>query len=108
MRHLGRHELLVRGVDDRLVRPQIAPLRDGLGFVAGSACPHYDGEPQRRPAYRALVDGGFPPGWAADDGAALRFTGDGTFVEAVASRPAARAYRVEPGTETPLATRLLG
>jgi peptidase E len=88
--------------------PQIAPLPDGLGLVPGSACPHYDGEPQRRPAYRALVDGGFPPGWAADDGAALRFTGEGTFVEAVASRPGARAYRVEPGAETPLPTRVLG
>jgi peptidase E len=88
--------------------PQIAPLRDGLGFVPGSACPHYDGEPQRRPAYRALVDDGFPPGWAADDGAALRFPADGAFAEAVASRPRARAYRVEPGAETPLPTRYLG
>ena len=42
--------------------PELAPLHDGLGFVGGSACPHYDGEPQRRPHYRALVDGGFPPG----------------------------------------------
>jgi dipeptidase E len=88
--------------------PQIAPLRDGLGFVPGSACPHYHGEPQRRPAYRALVDDGFPPGWAADDGAALRFTADGAFAEGVASRPRARAYRVEPGAEIPLPTRYLG
>jgi hypothetical protein len=88
--------------------PRIAPLRDGLGFVPGSACPHYDGEPQRRPAYRRLVDEGFPAGWAADDGAALRFGPDGSFAEAVASRPRARAYRVEPGVETPLPTRLLG
>ena len=87
--------------------PQLAPLHDGLGFLAGSACPHYDGEPQRRPTYRRLVDGGFPPGWAADDGAALRFSAAGELVEAVASRPQARAYRVEPGSETPLHTRLL-
>ena len=47
---------------------------DGLGFLAGSACPHYDGEELRRPRYRELVDGGFPDGIAADDGvgAALR------------------------------------
>jgi dipeptidase E len=88
--------------------PEIAPLRDGLGFIAGSACPHYDGEPQRRPVYRGLVDGGFPAGWAADDGAALRFSANGSFVEAVASRPRARAYRIEPGSETPLPTRYLG
>jgi dipeptidase E len=88
--------------------PQIAPLRDGLGFIPGSACPHYDGEAQRRPAYRALVDAGFPAGFAADDGAALRFSAAGTFVEAVASRPQARAYRVTPGSETQLPTRYLG
>ena len=26
----------------------LAPLRDGLGFLSGSFCPHYDGEEQRR------------------------------------------------------------
>jgi dipeptidase E len=88
--------------------PVIAPLHDGLGFVPGSACPHYDGEPQRRPVYRALVDDGFPAGHAADDGAALRFSAAGELVEAVASRPHARAYRVEPGVETPLPTAYLG
>jgi peptidase E len=87
--------------------PGLAPLRDGLGFVGGSACPHYDGEQQRRPHYRALVDAGFPPGYAADDGAALHFTAAGELVECVASRPGARAYRVEPGSETPLETRVL-
>jgi peptidase E len=88
--------------------PDIAPLHDGLGFIAGSACPHYDSEPQRRPTYRRLVDDGFPPGWAADDGAALRFDAGGGFVEAVASRPAARAYHVERGVEAVLDTRFLG
>jgi peptidase E len=87
--------------------PRIAPLHDGLGFIPGSACPHYDGEPQRRPAYRGLVDDGFPAGYAADDGAALRFDAAGRLVEAVASRPGPRAYRVEPGAETALETRVL-
>ena len=32
--------------------PQLAGLRDGLGFLAGSACPHYDGEERRRPVTR--------------------------------------------------------
>jgi len=94
--------------------PELAPLHDGLGFVAGSACPHYDGEAQRRPLYRELVASGFPAGYAADEGAALRFDAAGALVEAVASRPAARAYRVERGSdggganERPLPTRYLG
>jgi dipeptidase E len=79
--------------------PELAPLHDGLGFVAGSACPHYDGEPQRRPLYRELVAGGFPAGYAADEGAALRFDAPGSLVEAVASREGARAYRVERGPD---------
>jgi peptidase E len=90
--------------------PALAPLHDGLGFLAGSACPHYDGEEQRRPLYRRLVAEGFPAGWAADDGAALHFR-DGALVEAVASRPAAGAYRVEAvdgsAVETALAVRRL-
>jgi hypothetical protein len=53
-----------------------------------------------------------PAGYAADDGAALIFR-DQVLDEVVASRPAARAYRVEPGPdgtaiETELPTRYLG
>jgi dipeptidase E len=87
--------------------PDLAPLHDGLGFVAGSACPHYDAEPKRRPHYRALVDGGFPAGYAADEGAALCFSAAGELVECVSSRPGALAYRVEPGSEVALETRAL-
>ena len=85
----------------------LAPLHDGLAFLAGSACPHYDGEPQRRPLYRRLVDSGeLAPGWAADNDVALHFRG-GDFVEAVTLREGAAAYRVEPGSEVPVAARLL-
>src|SRR5204863_3730944 len=55
--------------------PQLEGMRDGLGFLAGSACPHYDGEERRRPVYQELVAGGFPAGLAADDGVGLRFVG---------------------------------
>jgi len=82
------------------------PLHDGLGLLAGSFCPHYDGEVQRRPVYRSLVDGGFPPGYAADDGAALHFDG-AELREVVATHAGATGYRVEPGGETALAARLL-
>jgi dipeptidase E len=47
-----------------------------LSLGIGRACPHYDGEDQRRPLYRRLIaEEGFPPGWAADDAAALLFEG---------------------------------
>jgi dipeptidase E len=85
---------------------QLEGLRDGLGFLPGSACPHYDGEQLRRPRYRELVDGGFPPGIAADDGVALRYEGT-ELAEIVTARPGARAYRVEPGSETPIDARPL-
>ena len=44
--------------------PQLSGMRDGLGFLPGSACPHYDGEGRRRPVYTELVRDGFPPGIA--------------------------------------------
>jgi peptidase E len=86
--------------------PQLEGLEDGLGFLPGSACPHYDGEAQRRPRYRELVAGGFPAGIAADDGVALRYEGR-ELAEVVACRPGAQAYRVEPDGETPLPARVL-
>jgi dipeptidase E len=87
--------------------PTLAPLHDGLGFLEGSACPHYDGEPQRRPLYRRLVDAGeLEPGWAADNDVGLHFH-DGALVEAVTLREGATGYRVEQGSETALDARLL-
>ena len=47
--------------------PTLAPLKDGLGILAGSCCPHYDSNEQRRPIYRGAVDRGeLGPGYAAD------------------------------------------
>src|SRR5579884_81715 len=73
--------------------PQLEGMRDGLGFLGGSACPHYDGEERRRPRYRELVDAGFPEGVAADDGVGLHYVG-GELREIVTCRPGAAAYRV--------------
>jgi dipeptidase E len=87
--------------------PELAPLRDGLGLLAASACPHYDSDAQRRPLLARMVAEGFTPAWAADDGAALVFR-DGELVEAVSSRPKARAYRVDARGERTLPTRYLG
>ena len=73
--------------------PELSPLHDGLGFLAGSACPHYDGEERRAPVYRQAVETGFPPGYAADDGVGLHFAGT-ELREAVSARSGS-AYRVE-------------
>jgi dipeptidase E len=77
-----------------------------LGFLPGSACPHYDGEEQRRPRCRALVDEGLPAVLAADDGVGLHFTGT-DLTEVVSCRPGAAAYRVTPSGEERLETRQL-
>ena len=72
-------------------------LRDGLGLLPGSVCPHYDSEPGRRASYRAAVAGGaLPAGWALEDGVGALFT-DGRLTEAVARKPEARLYRVRAG-----------
>jgi peptidase E len=86
--------------------PQLEGMRDGLAFLGGSACPHYDGEERRRPVYRQLVADGFPPGLAADDGVGLHFAGT-ELVEAVTVREGAHAYRVDRDGETTLEARSL-
>lgn len=83
-----------------------------LGWLPGTACPHYDGEAERRPAFhRLLGERRIPEGIAADDGAALHFV-DETLVDVVTSRPKARAYRLQAGAagveEVELPGRFLG
>ena len=89
----------------------LSPLRDGLGLLPGSVCPHYDGEAERRPTYHDFILKGLPGGNAADDGVGLHFVGT-EFAEAISSRPDARAFRVERQgdgvIETLLSTRFLG
>ena len=86
--------------------PQLAGMEDGLGFLPGSACPHYDGEALRRPVYTQLVADGFPPGIALDDAAGAHYVG--TELHAVLStQRGAGGYRVDASGETPLETRFL-
>ena len=77
-----------------------------LGFLPGSACPHYDGEERRRPRYRELVANGLAEGIAADDGVALHYVGT-ELREIVTCRPGAAAYRVTREGEERLETREL-
>jgi len=80
--------------------PQLEGM-DCLGFLPGSACPHYDDEERRRPVYTRLVADGFPAGVAADDDVALHFVGT-EISEVVTCRPGATAYRVTRDGETRL------
>ncbi len=85
--------------------PELAPM-ECLGFLPGSACPHYDSEERRRPVYTQLVAEGLAPGVAADDDVALNYV-RAELREVLTSREGASAYRVEPDDERPLETRLL-
>jgi dipeptidase E len=89
----------------------LAPLFDGLGFIKGSNCPHYDSEALRQPKYHQFIQEGLPGGYAADDGAALHFV-NGELHEVLGSKPDARAFRVEKNgnkvKDTPLRVQYLG
>src|SRR5262245_28526938 len=66
-----------------------------LGFLPGTCCPHYDGEPERRPALQRLVaQRSVPTALALDDGAAAHFVGR-KLARIVSTRPNARGYRVQ-------------
>src|SRR6476469_8579718 len=93
-----------QGVTDSF-GPQLEGM-DCLGWLQGSACPHYDGEELRRPRYRELVDGGLKEGIAADDGVAILYEGT-EIAEIVTCRPGTAAYRVTRGGEERLETREL-
>jgi peptidase E len=88
------------------------PLKDGLRFLDGSFCPHYDSESLRRPRYEELVGSGrLPDGVAADDGVGVLYEGRG-LAEVVASLPGQHAYRIQRRKgnsveETQLRARLL-
>jgi len=54
----------------------LSPVLDGLGFLTGSACPHLDGEPLRRPRYQEeIASGRLPAGYGIENGVALHFIG---------------------------------
>ncbi len=73
--------------------------RGGLGLLPGSFCPHFDGEPERAPAYtQAVGSGALPGGFGADDGAAVHFI-DGILSRAIAERRGPGVVRLDPSDE---------
>ncbi len=90
---------------DSYGRP-LSPLPDGLGFLPGSACPHYLEEGDRREKYLGWVaSGALPDGYAVDQHAALVFR-DGRLVDAVSEGADHPAYRVERGPDGAIETEL--
>ena len=65
-----------------------------LGLLPGTCCPHYDGEPERRPAlHRLVASGAVPAALALDDGVAAHFI-ERKLSRIVSSRPEALGYEV--------------
>src|SRR5439155_8858705 len=94
------------GVTDSFGMP-LQPLNDGLGFIPGSFCPHYDSAATRRPVYeRCVAEGVLPAGLAVHNCAAVRYE-DREAVEFVASEPKARAWRLEKALEGFRATEIM-
>jgi dipeptidase E len=90
---------------------ELSGLQDGLGLLAGSACPHYDAEPRRRPVYQQLIADGMPAGYGVEDHVGLHFEGT-DLKEAVTEVQGQSAYRVslvgDKVQETRVPTRYLG
>lgn len=67
---------------------------EGLGFLKGSTCPHYDGEADRREGYHRLLTGReISNGIAMDDGVAVHYQDD-RILTIISSRTSAKAYRL--------------
>ena len=55
-------------------RPGELSKVDGLGFISGSHCPHYDAEAARKPLYWSKIKSGeYKPGYACDNRAGIYF-----------------------------------
>src|ERR687898_1347798 len=83
----------------------------GLGLLPFSNCVHYERGSKRGEAYHAFLREGMRGGYAAEDGAALHFSGE-ELTRVVASRPQARGYRLDTAgsrvVEMRIATTYLG
>lgn len=82
----------------------------GLGFVPGYVSPHYDSEPERRPALYDLVTRGIGPWLALEDGTAAVYRGT-ELAEIIVTDATRHAFHVElrdgAVVETPLPARVL-
>ena len=76
----------------------------GLGWLKGSFCPHYDGEEDRRPSLKRMLENGeIGPGLASEDRTAVHFV-DEKLHQCVSSNPGSKVFRVDISGETQLET----
>lgn len=67
---------------------------EGLGFLKGSCCPHFDSEAERQDAYMSRVKSGeVVPGIALEDDAAAHYV-DGELHAIVTIKPHKKAFKV--------------
>jgi peptidase E len=70
---------------------RLRPL-DGLGFLPGSCCPHYDGEAERRPSmHNLLATGAIAAGIAIEDWTGVHFV-DTNIQRVISAKAGSRAY----------------
>lgn len=81
---------------EECVTDSLMPLASikGLGWLKGSACPHYDGEADRRPTVQRMIkEGEIIAGLALDNNSAAHYI-DGEFHKIITTRKEAQAYLV--------------
>ncbi len=81
-----------QAISDSVVEGELHPLKC-LGFLPGSACPHYDEPGRRETFHRCLASNDVSAGYGINNGAALHFK-RAKLVKVVASRPEAHAFHV--------------
>jgi dipeptidase E len=81
-----------QAISDSVVEGELHPLKC-LGFLPGTASPHYDEPGRRETFHRCLLCGEVGEGYGIDNSAALHFEGTKSVSVAV-SRPGAGAYHV--------------
>jgi dipeptidase E len=81
-----------QAISDSVVAGELHPL-ECLGFLPGTAAPHYDEPGRRETFHRCLTAGEVSEGYGIDNGVGLHFIG-GQLAKVVSSRPDAFGYRV--------------
>jgi dipeptidase E len=81
-----------QAISDSVFEGELHPL-ECLGFLSGSATPHYDEAGRRETFHRCLASGNVSEGFGIDNNAALHFVGT-ELTKVVASRSNACAYRM--------------